>query len=290
MEKSHDELKNKYEKHARILAAGICPMSGMANRFLSPQERIDLDIQYARILRKFTVGGTDFIDEINTPTPLTQDEAHMIAKQQLEELVNTKIAEINETAAERTRRLKERLENINQQYFDRVEKINSDAHRRGLSQSTIVLVQRENALQDKIRKEESIYAQIDHTEERRYLVTERHRITLYTRLGALAKRLHAESVRLNVIASREKSHQKSRSLRHMTHLQRTRLDISLNTQEIIDEELYAVYLQFLFAKNPRHARDLVDNDPLFFFNLSSTYFMRLLNAVEERAVMHRPGE
>jgi len=53
-------------------------------------------------------------------------------------------------------------------------------------------------------------------------------------------------------------------------------------QKAMDEEVYAEYLRFLLALSPEVALAHVDHDPLFLYNLSTTYFQKLLAKMEKR--------
>ncbi|MCL2755928.1 MAG: hypothetical protein FWE45_02635 [Firmicutes bacterium] len=250
--------------------------------YLTDKERVEINLIMARTYRKYNVGGTDVPDLVEIPRPLTWEQAKQQAIEEAERLNVIRIDRINDEQSKRRERQLLRKQRINEQYKARIARINTDAGRRGILNSTIVLNQLERAHIAKQEAETAINDEIEFIEVTRNSRIDQQNTTFEQRAEALARRIHIDSVRINVQAIREKAVQRSRAFRDLIHLSQVRLTTPINTQTMIDQEIYDEYVTFLVKQLPRRAVSLVSNDPVFFFNLPHTMWLRLYNEFNRR--------
>lgn len=138
--------------------------------------------------------------------------------------------------------------------------INTEANKRGLITSTIVL------------------QQIERAEQERDLALSKFETVTDAKVRIAARKIMADELgrtRLSVQADKE-------ALKFA--LERTKVGgiPVADLQKALDEEVYAEYLRFLLALSPDVALAYVDNDPLFFYNLSAIYFNKLKAEMAKR--------
>jgi len=206
--------------------------------WLSEKDRKYLNDIYAKAYKKY-FGWT-----VATPggKPLSYAEALTAARDELETSFTLRRAEIRA------------------RHDARVLSINTEANKRGLITSTVVLQQIERALQERDAALEKFATVTDakvRAAARRIMADE---------LGATRLRVQADRDALNVTARRIGSGGIPQ----------------VDLQRAMDEEVYAEYLRFLLALSPEVALAHIDTDPLFHFNLSTAYFNRLKAEMERR--------
>jgi hypothetical protein len=206
--------------------------------WLAEKDRKYLNDIYAKAYKKY-FGWT-----ASTPggKPLSYQEAVVVARDELERFHGLRCTEIHA------------------KHDARVLAINTEANKRGLITSTVVLQQIERAMYE------------------RDLALEKFGTVTDAKVRAAARKIMAEELantKLRVQADRD-------ALNMITQRARTGGIPQSDLQRAMDEEVYAEYLRFLLGLSPEVALAHVDNDPLFFFNLSSTYFNRLKAEMERR--------
>jgi len=188
-------------------------------------------------------------------------------------------------AADRRRvREEAKLERIRDQYELRVAAINTDAGRRGMLNSTVVLDQLDRARDARDAAEDAVHGEIAFIESRKALDMERVSLQHDARVSALAKRLMVESSRQALAAAREKAVQKRHNLRDFMSMQQMRLTIPVNVAQIVLQEIYDEYVAWLVRQSPARAFALVDYDPLFYWNLGMAHWLRLFDEFWRRTV------
>ena len=267
-----DEIKFKQMGKQRLESFQAASAQGFNSFdfYLTHAEREYLDGIFARTLRKYNVGGTDFLNLIEEPKVLTHEEAVELARDQLIRKSEVQLEQLHSNIARRTERALK-------QYESRVAQIKTDATRRGMQNSTVVLSQLDRAARAKD-------AEIDFIEQDRELRSERIKLTADARVEALGKRIHADSMRTNIQVLREKSAQHSRSYRDWLQFQHARLTLPINTQATAEQEIYDRILEFMLTLPPRRAANIVDNDPVFFFNLTPVQYSRMFTELTRRAI------
>ena len=198
---------------------------------LDEKDRKYLNDIYARAYKKY-FGWT-------APTPdgkpLSYAEALTVARDELETFYTLRRAEIHA------------------KHDARVLSINTEANKRGLITSTVVLQQIERAMYE------------------RDLALDKFEHVTDSKVRAAARKLMADE-----LGSARLQMQADRDALNIT-LRRTQMGgiPNVDLQKAMDEEVYAEYLRFLLALSPDIALAHVDNDPLFLFNLSTIYFNKL---------------
>ena len=211
----------------------------MAYLFINEDQRKQLNDIYSRIVKKYTVSATDTVNLSSVKT-LSMPEAAQLAGDELD-AARTKV-----------------LDN----YVDQVAKINANAMKRGLQQSTVVISQLDKTL---IKKNEALLA-------------------LDVKQDKLARKIFADNQRLALSVEREKSTGKSRSLRDYIALSRMKLTVpGYNAQTLIDEELYAAYLEWLLDYTPADALNYFQSNILFYHNMGLQKYNVLLAELQRRA-------
>jgi len=156
--------------------------------------------------------------------------------------------------------LGERRMKIMQDYTERVENIERNATARRIMNSSVVCQMLDKAFERRV----DAIARLDNQKER------------------LAKRIHAEHQRTAIAVEREKSIQRSRSLRDFANIQRLRQTVPLNTQALIDEELFASYLAWCLQFSPPVALGYASANRIFRDNMGLNQWARLLTDLTER--------
>lgn len=302
LEKLHAEYKIKFDQAARLIASdaaqgsdvtgttpmGIAPASAPTGDFLTPDERIYLNQLHSRVTQKYTTAVTDSMDLLQVPMPLTMDEARKSAITELEAAIEQRITEANDTAERATMRQRERLAKVQARHRTRLARLANEASRRGLGHSTIIINNFEAVHAERDQAEHAINVEIEFIETRRINTIERLRHTLNQRTEALAKRIHAQSMQQNLRVIQERGRQQSRSLRDLMSVKRTDYGLPnpINYTNLINDELFSLYLHWLSGQPVHRAARVVSRDPLFFFNLPSRLFFDLMDICEQRALFH----
>jgi hypothetical protein len=153
---------------------------------------------------------------------------------------------------------------INAKHNARVLLINTEANKRGLITSTIVL------------------QQIERAENERDLALSKFEVITDAKVRQAARKLMAEElgmVRLQMQADKD-------SLDML--IRRTNMGgvPTADLQRLMAEEVYAEYLRFMLSFSPEVALAIFDNDPIFFYNLQNVggtnYFNKLKDELEKR--------
>lgn len=174
--------------------------------------------------------------------PLSYAEAMNAARDELESFYNARRTEINA------------------KHDARVLAINTEANKRGLITSTIVL------------------QQIERAEYERDLALSKFETVTEARVRAAARKIMADELgiaRLSVQADRD-------ALNMLLEKTKSGGIPSADIQKAMDEEVFAEYLRFLLDQSPDDALAYVTDDPLFYYNLSQTYFQKLKAQMEQR--------
>ncbi|MCL2851070.1 MAG: hypothetical protein FWE01_01775 [Firmicutes bacterium] len=286
-----DEIRYKQMTEERIARmekyfanTQLNDVQGISGRpYLTEAERIQLDMVLVRAMKKYNSAMTDFIDLVDVPMPLTIDEAIIQATAEHDKSIKNATEQVDNKANRQKEREQFRLDRINKRYEEHIARINTDAMNRGMITSTIVLSQIERATEAHIKAIEAIYAEMDFIEARRTLNLERLELQSQVRINALAKRIQTENARASLQGIREKSIQRSRAFRDWIALQQTRLAVPINAQQLVDNEVHDEYLAFLMQLSIHRAIFLIDEEPLFFVNMSSSTWNRLASKMHSRS-------
>jgi len=252
---------------------------------LTPDERKQVNAIFARVWKKFHAGATSQWEMIEPNTPLTMEEAKIVARAEFEATNFARIEQFHKRASHQISRQKDRLRANEERYNARVATINTDAQRRGLATSTIVMTQLERAVSEKHAADQIVEREIVNAELTRENNLARLSADTDRRVEALAKRIHMDSMRMNLAAFKERCEQQSRAYRDMLQMQQVRMVTPINAQQLIDDELHGAYMHWLFTnKTPAEARSLLNNEPVFTWNLSAAGAVRLRNEIVRRSI------
>jgi len=211
----------------------------MSALYLTQTQIKQLNDIYMGIVRKYTNYSTESI-ALSGVLPLTQSDCTAMAEDQ--------------TAGKRTKVLND--------YADRVMQINTNAAKRGLSQSSVVIALLDKALTQK----NDALAQLD------------------AAVDKLAAKILSDNQKLICSIEREKSTGKSRSLRDYIAMSRLNITASVPTaQSLIDEDLYNAYLEWLLQFTPADALSYLQNNAVFYQNCSTANYQKLLTEITRRA-------
>ena len=205
--------------------------------FLNETDRKHLNELYARAYKKYFA----YTSTIGMGEMLGYSEAIEAARDELERY-NT---------AMRTE--------IENKFADRVNAINTEAGKRGLITSTIVLQQLEKAAYEK------------------GLMLLKFETVSDAKVRTLARKMLSDNmtqIRLSLTADKNSLDMHNKS--SMTQTEK---------QKAVDEEVYGEYLRWLLSINPDVALSYVTDDPLFYYNLSATYLTKLTTEMQARGVL-----
>lgn len=199
--------------------------------WLNEKDKKYLNDVYANAYKKY------FSWTAPTPngTPLTYQEALVAARDELDIFYTVRRAEINS------------------RHDARALAINTEANKRGLITSTVVLQQLDKALAE------------------RDIALSKFETVTDAKVRAAARKMMADELgaaRLRVQADRG-AHDMLLRRNQVGGLPQTDL------QRAMDEEVFAEYLRFLLSQTPQNALAYVNTDPLFVYNLSQTYYDKL---------------
>jgi len=226
--------------------------------WLNQTDRDYLNSVYAIAYKKWFAGKFN----MGNIQMMNYAEAVEQAKQELEEFYQNRREEIKE-------RTKLKIDAIEREHTRRTNAINNDASSRGLLGSTIVLHQLENA-----RNERSV--KLERVELDKQSQLERFAHTTERQIRTNARRIMSDQAALLRVGLAADQH----SYRVMFD---TRGVLANNErQRAMDEEIYGEYKRWLLTHSPEVALAYVDGDPLFYFNLSSSYYQRLVDEFERR--------
>ena len=285
MEINLDEIAFERMANEKLKAyLGIVATGSVHSGILTPQERLQLQEVFTNAHRKYNLGLTDKRLELAPPVVMTIDQAREIAEHQIEAELVTRQAQITERAQIMIDRQHKRIARVNAQYQERVARINTDAGRRGLLSSTAVMVQLERAESARNEAISAHETEISFLEARLQLDLQRLDVTLGNRVEALAKRIHNESQRTAVAVVRERAMQADRNYSNWKSWQRVRLELNLDAkvQSAIEDEVFFEYKAFLLRQHPERAFQLIDNDPVFFFNLTVPQWIQMRTIMQNR--------
>jgi len=206
--------------------------------YLCEKDRQYLNDIYARSYKKYF----GFTAPTPDGKPLSYAEALAAARDELETFYGLRRAEINA------------------KHYARVIAINTEANKRGLITSTVVLEQIERAMYE------------------RDIALEKFEHVTDAKVRAAARKMMADELGMTRLRVQSDRDALNMTLRRVQSGGIPPVDL----QKAMDEEVYAEYLRFLLALSPEVALAYVDNDPLFLFNLSPTYFTRLQTEINRR--------
>lgn len=270
----------------------IAPLNSNAQNYLTESERVLLSEIYANAHRKFGSGLTDVFTNVESPQTLTMDQARDLADLQLGRAMSVQIDQMIEQSERRIGRLNHRAVRIEQQFQERVARINTDAGRRGLLSSTAVINQLARANEARTRDLAEVHADIAEQIEMKVLRIERLNMQRDRQVETLAVRLHNESQRNALAFLRERGAQESRNLTNWRTLRRNKLELNIlpsDIQKAIQDEVFHEYKAFLLRQTPARAWILIDWDPLFMFNLTRDNWITLNTMFRSRTVNITPS-
>ncbi|MDR0975517.1 MAG: hypothetical protein LBM01_00970 [Christensenellaceae bacterium] len=254
----------------------------MAN--LTTDQRKYLNSVFATAYRKYNSVSSESLDfgAVASSTLLTDAECESLAEIKYAEYQSLREEQINASADQKVLQKQTKIEKTNSNYEANALAINSAGQKRGLSGSSVIISALANALAFKNSETAKIQSEIDFIELKRMNDLAKLNENVSGKVQAFAKKLKKESVESYIKFGKEVSLQTSRSLKDLISMGKA--DISINKDEAMNKEIYAKYLEFLLVNfSPDDAVDLVQNDEIFYSNLSSTYYDMLLEAVEVRA-------
>ncbi|MCL2846365.1 MAG: hypothetical protein FWE38_01615 [Firmicutes bacterium] len=254
------------------------------DRYLTNAERIELNVMHARIIRKHNVAGIDVVDMFQTPAPMTAAQALNAADTQLRALASARTERLWAITAHRLQRVEDSQARIVRRYNERVARINTDASRRGILNSTIVVDRLQTARSERDEALEKGQTAITEIMERFHHDNQVAELVNNDRRAALSARLHTESIRNHLAVLREKSTQKRHALRELVNMERVRLTTPINSQRMIDQEIHDSYLVWLMRHSEQRAFNLVQWDPLFYSNMSRAMWIQLRDNMANRVV------
>ena len=238
---------------------------------LTDPERRIINGLFARTWKKYMAGATDHSAVMEINTPLTMDEARSVARTEFETANMLRIEQTHNRLDNQIARQHDRRRIVAERHNARIAQINTDAQKRGIANSTIVLNQLQRAVAEKNRQDETIDREIETIQRTRTNDIARFTANTENRIEALAKRIHADSLRTNVAVVRERSAASSRSHRDMVHFHTARMSVNMNVNQLIDDELHGQYMHWLFTnKTPADARSLAENEPIFMWGFVNT--------------------
>lgn len=204
---------------------------------LNDSDRKYLIEVYARAYKKYFAlsGGTG-------AAVLNYNEAFEAARDELEAYNTARRAEINT------------------KFNERIIAINTEAGKRGLLTSTIVIQQIEKAEYD------------------RTVMLAKFESVADSQIRALARKMMNDNAAL--IKAQQKADKDSLDM--FAKQSSVGGFSTVEKQKAMDEEVYCEYLRFLLSKSPEVALSYIDDDPLFYYNLSSAYYEKLLAEAEKR--------
>lgn len=236
---------------------------------LTSKERSYLNQIYVSAYKKYFTMSTDYgiemdASRIESVEPLTWEESLALATAQL----GARRAQINAA-------YNEKIALAEANHIKTVALLNTEAQKRGLINSTIVVQSLSRAFAEKTAKIELLESE---------RVAKLDKLEGET-LQSLARKIHSDATRnavsarrLNLTIAQSKSMQQARSL---TARIRNTIQTS-ESQRLLDEEVYAAYLSFLFGYSVSDALSLINDEPVFGLNLSETYYTKLQQEMARR--------
>jgi hypothetical protein len=230
---------------------------------LDEADRKFLNEIYARAYKKFFAFATDYAD-ILIPCVIGLDSAREQAQAEYEAYCDHMRDTVNAS-------YRGKVDRIESDYEARVARINDDIYKRGLAEGSAGVWLLARALAGKqARIEEAVVA--------KDLKLAKLDIDCADKIERRAKKIYNEALRNNIAIAESASIMGSRSLNEAQGLGLT----AVQAQKLLDEEVYAQYLLFLLKFPYDVALGFVDDDPLFNYNLSASYYDRLVGEMEER--------
>ena len=250
---------------------------------LTDEERKEINEIYARAVKKYLTATVDYATNLQPTPPITMEDAIEIARMELDGIMMSREEKMNEQADHRISKQQERKARLQDRLNTKIARINTDAHKRGVANSTVVATQLARAISEHERQDAQMDRAIENIETMKILNIQRMRLDNGRRASAMAKRIHNDALRNNLQLIREMGAQQSRSFRDMVTMHNVRMQAPINEQRLIDDEVRGAYMLWLFTnKSPAEARSLVLNEPTFMFNLSLSAYMQLREDIERR--------
>jgi hypothetical protein len=167
---------------------------------------------------------------------------------------------MDEARALATDELAARQSKITDAYNARCLDITTNAQKRGMNNSTVVIELLSAAFEKKIEEQARLNGLLD----------------------KLAKKILQENTRLALQVEKEKSASRSRSLRDYGTLMKLRLTIPYVTADLISQETHDAYMAWLMQFPPNDAYDIAISNALFTQNLSPLKYAELLTKLDAR--------
>ena len=262
-----------------------CEAEGWDLRYLTDAERMDFDLGIARIMKKYNSAEVGMTDIIEIPEVITKEQARRQAEEEHEELHQNRLDAINEVANRNVRREAERRARSEQRFRRRTSAINTGAGRRGMQLSTVVIGQLDRALARHNEVLETIDANIDFNEARRSQLLSRMAIINERNVEDRARRIHSQSVNLNLRVLREISIQRNRTYRNWLEFHKTRLQVPINTALAIADERRDTIRAMLFKMHQNRPPWVLFHDPIFIHNMPLPDWMNMLIEFRDRVLM-----
>lgn len=206
--------------------------------WLSEKDKKYLNDIYAKAYKKYFA----WTAPVPGGKPLSYAEALVAAREELEVFYATRRTEIFA------------------KHEARILGINTEANKRGLINSTIVL------------------QQIERAKHERDIALSKFETVTDAKVRIAARKIMTDELgQTRLLAQSDRD-----ALKFALELSKVGGISVADLQKAFDEEIYAEYLQFLLALSPEIALAYVNNDPLFFYNLSATYFNKLKAEMDKR--------
>jgi septal ring factor EnvC (AmiA/AmiB activator) len=198
-----------------------------------------------------------------TARPMTYGEALIAARESVTQQNEVRRTEI-------TARADHKIADITTDYNAAVLSINTEAGKRGLLGSTVVLHQLERALADKVTR-------IERVEFDRDVALKKYEDATESKIRAEARRIMSSEAAAARLAHEIDNESIERRIKN---------DVLTATeaQKALDEEVYAEYLRWLLSKPDKTAFLHVTGDPIFYHNLSNAYYNKLVAEIEKRVI------
>lgn len=209
----------------------------MAIILLTADQKRQLNEIYFGIVRKFSTMTSQSV-MLDTMPRLTKEEAQALA----------------------TDELSARQSKIDQDYINRCNDINTNAQKRGLSNSSVVIELLTAAFEKKMEAQAHLSGLLD----------------------KLTKKILGENTRLALQVEKEKSISRSRSLRDYGALMKLRLTIPFVQNDLIATETCDAYMAWLTQFTPAQAYDIANSNNLFMLNLGNVKYAELLTKLDQR--------
>jgi len=213
---------------------------------------------------------------------MTTESARVAASEQFVKDWEARTNQIVHQYDVRLERANRRITKVVEQHERRTLRIQTEAGRRGMGTSTIVLQQLDRAMSDHVDAVNNVNTEINALWESRNLALQRLAQNMETRIEAAAQRLMTESSRANVAAANAISSQRSRALRDFIAYHNLRNNVDIHILETIDQAIFDEFVLFLTQMPLERAMRVVDRDGTFIQYLPFPQWDRLRRFIRER--------